>query len=872
MRLKKILISYFLVYLHIFLCAQSALGIVNDSNKNPISDANVLVYKSVNGDFLGFGVTDKFGKFSVNIKNGIDSVFIQIEHLSFESYSKMIKVNLEHEIILEERTTQLPEVKITNNRVQRIGDTLIYDVAQYKKANDTNIEDILRKLPGVEISDNGTILYNNEPISQFYIEGLDMLEGRYKIATRGLNIEAVSEIQVLENHQHIKALKNIVVPSKAAINIKLKSGIRHTGKYEGGLGFSPFLFNIKGNLFGFSKNYQYNVIGAGNNIGQNNADIFQRMTTIVMEGQSSTVNSELLSVTDPITPRLRNELHRLNNEQVVGINFLKKLSNDVQIKYNASAQRDKLIREGENNFSLFDQSNTFSLSESISTTSRNRGMDHALKIETNKSKIFFNADILGETLPSNHVGDQLLNSNVVSENLKKALVKGKADMKLILRKGSKAYQISSYIDYQNENDSLTIMPTTFTLPNEGTLSLDDVTQIARQQLIKSHTYTSFLVRKNQYKYEVSTGIRTRHSWLKSNLEGLQGQISEQFRNDIFNGGTSFYINQELKKDGRILSYGFRLPLSLQTFALQSSDNLAKPIQQEYLLYQPSASLSYKYNYKYVTSLSTTYNSNADFQQLYYDRYILKSNRNLSRRLPEVFTSQGLNLSSSHMIQSLLGGDERLFISFNWNRGAQNQLMNNNFNSTSVVADVSNQKNMVTGYGTNGMFKSELFTRNLVLDVNYFLVINFSDQRLNDVLTRIQTNMFNLNTSIDYTPFDRLGIKAFIIFNRFATNISPKTNNISYVGQIYISPYKNVDWKINFDLIHNNTINQKNLNSVFSSELAYKLPSQKLSFSLQLFNITNTNTYQSINQTVFQLQESTFRLRPRQVFLGVRKLI
>ncbi|HMP29894.1 MAG TPA: hypothetical protein PKD85_09845, partial [Saprospiraceae bacterium] len=395
------------MYLHIFLCAQSALGIVNDSNKNPVSDANVLVYKSVNGDFLGFGVTDKFGKFIVNINNGVDSVFVQIEHLSFESNSTMIKANLEHKIFLKERTTQLPEVKITNNRVQRIGDTIIYDVAQYKKANDTNIEDILRKLPGIEISDNGTILYNNEPISQFYIEGLDMLEGRYKIATRGLNIEAVSEIQVLERHQHIKALKNIIVPSQAAINIKLKSGIRHTGKYEGGLGFSPFLFNIKGNLFGFSKNYQYNVIGAGNNIGQNNADIFQRMNTIVIEGQASTVNTDLLSVTNPISPRLRNELHRLNNEQVVGINFLKKLSNDVQIKYNSSAQRDKLIREGENNFSLFDQSNTFSLSESISTKSQNKGMDHALKIETNKSRIFFNADILGETLPSNHIGNQL---------------------------------------------------------------------------------------------------------------------------------------------------------------------------------------------------------------------------------------------------------------------------------------------------------------------------------------------------------------------------------------------------------------------------------------------------------------------------------
>ncbi|HMQ07406.1 MAG TPA: hypothetical protein PKC30_08905 [Saprospiraceae bacterium] len=873
MDLYKLLFFIFFICFYQNIYSQvKTTGIVLDQNEQPVTQANVLVYKSIKGDFLGFGVTRQDGTYAINIAHSLDSILIQVEHLSYESYFIKVKSNEYQKIILIERITELPEVKITHDRIQRRGDTIIYDVVQFKNVNDVNIEDIIRRLPGIEIQDDGRIFYNREPISHFYIEGLDMLGGRYKIATRALNIDAVREIQVLEHHQHIKALKDIVVPSSAAINLKLKSGITHTGQYEGGAGFTPLLYNVKGTLFGFSKNYQYNVIGAGNNIGIDNSDLFQVMTFVIMDGQNTGWKRDLLDVTLPIKPRLRNQMYRMNNEQAVGINFLKKLNNDLQFKYNASAHQDKLRWEGGNIFDLYDQTGTYTISETISTINRIRGMDHSLKLETNKDKVFFLADILGETLPSTNTGDHFINNTDVVEYLKKSLVNVSADMKFILRKGLQAYRINSYIEYQNNNDTLNIMPTSFILPDAGLLSVPSANQIMRQQLVKSHTYTSFLARINQFKYGLSAGIKTRHVWLKSGLEGVDSQISEQFHNDIFNGATSLYTNQEIKREMKYWSYGLKLPVSLQFISLQNSENPNTLSRHQFLVYQPSASLSYKFSYKYNTSISISYSNNADYQQLYYDRYILTSNRNISRRLPEVFQSQGLNLSSSHMFSNLLKGNDRSFISFNWNKGSQNQLQNNNFNSTSIVLDVVNQENKVNGWGSSGMFKSEVFTRNLVFELNYNLTVNYTDQILNDDVLRTRTDFWFIHTSIDFTPFDRLGLKANINFNRFATNFAPPSNNTTYSGQIYINPYKNIDWRFNFDLVHNKSVNQNTLNSVFGSEIQYKLSPQKLSFSLQVYNLTNTTDYQSIRQTIFQLHESFLRLRPRQVFLSVKKLI
>lgn len=103
------------------------------------------------------------------------------------------------------KAIELKEVAVKPSAIWKRNDTINYSVAELKSAQDRTIGDLLKKLPGVEVSKSGAISYNGKPINKFYIEGLDLLESKYSIATNNLPVDEVSTVQLLENHQFIKA-------------------------------------------------------------------------------------------------------------------------------------------------------------------------------------------------------------------------------------------------------------------------------------------------------------------------------------------------------------------------------------------------------------------------------------------------------------------------------------------------------------------------------------------------------------------------------------------------------------------------------------------------------------------------------------------
>lgn len=117
----------------------------------------------------------------------------------------------------------LPEVVVWDTMaVQKKGDTLTYRVDKLLSKSDNTLEDLLIRIPGISIMQDGSIMYNDKKINHFYIEGLDLLSGKYALATRHVNPADLCEIEILECHQPIKVLKDYLPSENAAINIKLK--------------------------------------------------------------------------------------------------------------------------------------------------------------------------------------------------------------------------------------------------------------------------------------------------------------------------------------------------------------------------------------------------------------------------------------------------------------------------------------------------------------------------------------------------------------------------------------------------------------------------------------------------------------------------
>ena len=109
-------------------------------------------------------------------------------------------------------------------------------VTIYTTQSDYTLKDALKKLPGIDVEKSGNIKYLGKDISNFYIDGLDLLGGKYNIATTNIPASYVNSVQVLNNHQAVNMNKDIF-SDNVAINIHMNNNARFKpiGTYEGSL-------------------------------------------------------------------------------------------------------------------------------------------------------------------------------------------------------------------------------------------------------------------------------------------------------------------------------------------------------------------------------------------------------------------------------------------------------------------------------------------------------------------------------------------------------------------------------------------------------------------------------------------------------------
>lgn len=141
-------------------------------------------------------------------------------------------------MVLTPKAVTLKEVTVKADPLRQRGDTLSHNLASFLGKGDVTLEDGLKRLPGVDVSKNGGISYMGKPISQFNIEGLDMLGGKYNLATRNIPADYVTNVEIVRNH-HSRRVKKDVPSNEVSMNIKLskKAKLKPFGQEEAGAGY-----------------------------------------------------------------------------------------------------------------------------------------------------------------------------------------------------------------------------------------------------------------------------------------------------------------------------------------------------------------------------------------------------------------------------------------------------------------------------------------------------------------------------------------------------------------------------------------------------------------------------------------------------------
>ena len=193
------------------------------SGTEPVAGAVLALLQPADSSMLAYAITDSQGRYTLQLETALPELLLRVRSLGYRPQLRRIKAETQRlDLSLEREERLLREVLVKAQRLWAQRDTLNYLVSAYTLQQDRTIGDVLRRLPGITIEDNKVIKYQGVPINRFYIENLDLLRGRYNLATEGIKAEDVATVQVLEHHEPVRALQDQRPAQQAAINLRLK--------------------------------------------------------------------------------------------------------------------------------------------------------------------------------------------------------------------------------------------------------------------------------------------------------------------------------------------------------------------------------------------------------------------------------------------------------------------------------------------------------------------------------------------------------------------------------------------------------------------------------------------------------------------------
>lgn len=276
----KFLISYLLLAAITFAShAQSKLtirGVVKDTTDIPLDYTSVLLLSPKDSALVAYTLTNKDGEYQ--FKN-VDKqpLLIKATYMGYLPIQKVLVLpetgDLEvDEIQLMPILQELYEVvvKAAKAPLMMRGDTLEYDASKFKVPPGATLEELLRKLPGIEIDKDGNIVAQGQQVQKVTVDGRRFFGGNTKMATQNLNAESISKLQLYDDKSEQSKLTGVEDGVKEkTLNVELKEEAKKGGFGKlSAAGGTDGRWSSNASFNKFDKVNQFSIIGYGNNVNQ----------------------------------------------------------------------------------------------------------------------------------------------------------------------------------------------------------------------------------------------------------------------------------------------------------------------------------------------------------------------------------------------------------------------------------------------------------------------------------------------------------------------------------------------------------------------------------------------------------------------------
>lgn len=812
--------------------------VLNTENGMAVGGVVVRALDSI-GEILAYDISSEEGEYVLSFSHKSKQIDIACSALGYRGEQKRIlNVSQILNFNLLQSDIELKEVTIKSKPITVSEDTLRYSVNTFKSAGDRTIGDLLKKLPGIEVTESGSIKYNGEPINKFYIEGLDLLENRYGVATNNVPVDAVQNVEVIENHQPIKSIKGMVSSAQAAINLKLKDdkmsrpigGVRAGGGYAGEVNWLLESFAMQA-----SRQWQTMLMYKTNNSGQDIAAELNEHSISLKELQTSDSERTRELITKPSfgTPPIEKERFLFNNTHAASVNNLWKTGADSQLRLNINylndTQSENTLRVSE----YFLPDSSLRIIENNDLTNRQQALDGALAYTDNSVKHYLENTLKWKFTGDKYKANTTFNNHTINQKYDPQNTLIENQLNYLKRNNEKIFNIGSFVAFSDQSEKLEV------IQNKASEM-----QTIHSTKLHSNTgsYYSWFWGKSSLR--ISGSIQATLNRIHTNLETVLFTDSLTKHLDVFTLKSELTPQYTFKT--RKAEFKAELPTSYVFFAVE--DRLRSDSRREnFVLANPRVSLNYTFNPYLSAQLSYRYSQNIGSETDFLDMYLMKGFRSYYKPLGIISlrksNAASLSFFYKNPLSSFFANGSLAYIPSSSNRTFASRIAG--YQIIGSEQALANYANMWSARLYVGKYFSAIKTNfSLTTDINRNKTSRFQQSVLYPFLSGVMSSTFRVNTKVS----DRISAIYDINWLDINTVIQTKTvsfdsdfNQINQQLKVYVSASKKLELNGKIEHAYNETGKDTHVNLMFAN-FGAKYKFDKFDFELYVNNIFNKKEY------------------------------
>lgn len=833
--MKRLLFTCLMTGLALIVSAQVKIsGYVTDSQSGKPLGKVIVSARDQENKMKGFTQTKTDGAYTLTVAG-------EYLHFSIIGYKKKT-INLTagrtiYDVALEQSVIELKEVKVKARKIRQRGDTLIYHVATFAKDGDRSIGDVLKKMPGIQVANDGKISYNGMPINKFYIEGKDLLQGKYGLATKGVEHQDVSSVEVMTNHQPIKALKSLSESEQAAINLRLKDGSKShlITTIQAAIGL-PSLWNSNLTTMMFSKQWQMISTYKTNNTGEDLLNDIREHASFLEPPRQEFHETDYLSLPVDRLSELKQNRTLFNKSHLLSTNWIFGIGQDATLDAQVSYLSDRQHADHQTNSVYFLAEGSRLIEDRLHSKNGLQELSVKLTAEVNRDSNYLN-NILRAELDW-HDGDvQTTGTYNTSQHLYQPHHQLSNTLEFIHRKGKNALTLNSH----HQMDWLP----------QYTSVMSGV-QPYRQELNRRSFYSD-----QHVNYDLGMGM------FVVAMEGGMNYINRRL-NNYHTYRYQTYLTPTLRYPHRDFNFTFRLPLNYYHYDFDGS-------KRDDVSYGTSLGVSYRGIPHLSLSLTGDISENPYNISSHYDGLLMTNYRTMTRGTTEYGTATGKSLTLSTFYQNTTNGIFGfLTVSHMWNKNpfVSIQSFDGNWLINGLMLSPNHSRSWLVNGNietlfplVGGMFK--LYARWLQFD---------REMMTDDALTAYRNNSLSLDAIVNGTLFRKLNWKYELEYSSSHLCVddggATTLRDFEHSFSLYYSPIRKLSFSLIGEYYHNEIATRQYSDYFLMDSKAILKFRSNLELALTLNNIFNVNHYShTIYNEMMSISESQ-PIRGRELLLSI----